>query len=101
MIETLLEEHKNQTTSELADLNTSLLTFIDNHSIDIVSDAVLHKVWPYLIKIEDNLSERINESTKRLVGEIQDGLSSLNESATDCRVNPSVNRTTSDRQVSK
>ena len=59
VIETLLEEHKNQTTSELADLNTSLLAFTDNHSIDIVSDAVLHKVWPYLINIEDNLSERI------------------------------------------
>ena len=28
-------------------------------------------------------------------------MSSLNESVTDCRVNPSVNRTTSDRQVSK
>ena len=102
VIETLLEEHKNQTTSELADLNTSLLTFIDNHSIDIVSDAVLHKVWPYLINIEDNLSERINNSTKLLVGEFQDGLSSLNESLTDCRINyPSVNRTTSDQQVSK
>ena len=101
VIETLLEEHKNQTTSELADLNTSLLTFIDNHSIDIVRDAVLHKVWPYLINIEDNLSERINESTKRLVGEFQDGLSSLNESITDCRVNPIVNQTTPDRQVSK
>ena len=101
VIETLLEEHKNQTTSELADLNTSLLAFTDNHSIDIVSDAVLHKVWPYLINIEDNLSERINESTKRLVGEFQDGLSSLNESVTDCKVNPSVNQTTPDQQVSK
>ena len=100
-IETLLEEHKNQTTSELADLNTSLLAFTDNHSIDNVSDAVLRKVWPYLINIEDNHSERINDSTKRLVGEIQDGLSSFNESVTDCRVNPSVNRTTPDQQVSK
>ena len=99
-IETLLEEHKNQTTSELADLNTSLLNY-DNHSINIVSDAVLHKVWPYLINIEDNVSERINESTKRLVGEFQDGLSSLNESVTDCKVNPSVNQTTPDQQVSK
>ena len=101
VIETLLEEHNNQTTSELADLNTSLLTFTDNHSINIVSDAVLHKVWPYLINIEDNLSERINDSTKILVGEYQDGFSSLNESLTDCIVNPSVNRTTPDQQVSK
>ena len=72
-----LEEHKNQTTSELADLQSS----IDNPSTGAISGAVLLTLLPYLNNIEENLmtdlSSLINDratSTDESVSSLSGGL---------------------------
>ena len=76
-LEETVEEHKSQTSSELADLQSS----IDNPPTDEIATAVLLKLLPYLNNVEDDLSEKIDESVNSLSGD----LSSINGSVTDLR----------------
>ena len=64
-----LEEHKDRTTSELADLQNSLQSFINKTSIDMISDAVLLKLLPDL-----------EEHKSRMTSELADLQSSLQSS---------------------
>ena len=64
-----LEEHKNRTTSELADLQNSLQSFINKTSIDMISDTVLLKLLPDL-----------EEHKSRMTSELADLQSSLQSS---------------------
>ena len=77
-----VEDHKSQTTSELAALHTS----IDNPPTNVIAIAVLGKLLPYLNNIEENLSEKIDESTNSLSGDFHDDISDLNERLTDLEV---------------
>ena len=78
-----VEEHKNQTASELADLQSS----IDSPpTTDEISDAVVLKLINYLNNMEQDLIDLIDESDSNLAGHFQDGLSSLSGSITDLRV---------------
>ena len=74
-----VEDHKSQTTSELDDLHSS----IDNPPTNVIADAVLVKLLPYLNNVEENLCEKIDESVNSLSGDISD----LNERLTDLEVN--------------
>ena len=76
-LEETVEEHKSQTSSELAHLQSS----IDNPPTDEIATAVLLKLLPYLNNVEDDLSEKIDESVNSLSGD----LSSINGSVTDLR----------------
>ena len=94
-----VEEHKSQTSSELADLQSS----IDNPPTDEIANAVLLKLLPYLNNMEEDLCEKIyktvekqtetlaslhkstNASVNDLTGDLQDGLSMINGSITDLR----------------
>ena len=60
-----LEEHKNRTTSELADFQTSLQSS---------SDAVLQTILPYLIDIEENLFTDLSSNTDGLVSSLRGDL---------------------------
>ena len=73
-----VEDHKSQTTSELAALHSS----IDNPPINVIGNAVLVKLLPYLNNIEGTLCEKIDESANSLSGDISD----LNERLTDLEV---------------
>ena len=70
-LNTTVEEHKSQTTSELAALHTS----IDNPPTNVIAIAVLGILLPYL----NNLDEKIDKSTNSLT----EDLSSLSGSITD------------------
>ena len=63
-----LEEHKNQTTTELANLQSS----INNPPIEEMSRAVLQKLLPYLNDIKEDLGEKIDESVSSLTGDLED-----------------------------
>ena len=78
-----VEDHKRQTTSE----HTSLETFINNPPTNVIAIAVLVKLLPYLNNIEENLCEKMDESTNSLT----EDLSSLNGSITEkvCNVSDS------------
>ena len=69
-----LEEHKNRTTSELADLQTSLQSSIDNPPTEMISDAVLQKILPYLNDIEENLFTDLSSNTDGLVSSLRGDL---------------------------
>ena len=77
-----VEDHKSQTTSELAALHTS----IDNPPINVIGNAVLVKLLPYLNNIEDTLSEKIDESANSLSEDFHDDISDLNERLIDLEV---------------
>ena len=66
-----VEDQKRQTTSE----HTSLETSINNPPTNVIANAVLVKLLPYL----NNIDEKIDESTNSL----SEDLSSLNGSITD------------------
>ena len=76
-LEETVEEHKSQTSSELAHLQSS----IDNPPTDEIATAVLLKLLPYLNNVEDDLCEKIDESVNSLSGD----LSSISGSVTDLR----------------
>ena len=72
-----LEEHKNRTTSELADLQTSLQSSIDNPPTEMISDAVLQKILPYLNDIEENLFTDLSSLINHKATSTDGSLSSL------------------------
>ena len=82
-----LEEHKNWTKSELADLQTSLQSSIDNPPTEMISRAVLQTLQPYLNNIEENITtdlssligDRIDESVSSLSEEQKNQMTSLKE----------------------
>ena len=65
MTETM-EEYKNQTTYELAELHTSLQTSINNSPTDVIGNTILGKLQPYFT----NISERIDISTISLTEDL-------------------------------
>ena len=67
-----LADHKNETTSELVDLQLSLQSMIDNPPIEAVSSAVLVSLVPYFNAMESGLKT-----------ELATGLNSLNSSMRD------------------
>ena len=69
-----LEEHKNRTTSELADLQTSFQFSIDNPPTEMISDAVLQKILPYMNDIEENLFTDLSSNTDGLVSSLRGDL---------------------------
>ena len=73
-LEETVEEHKSQTSSDLQ-------SSIDNPPTDEIATAVLLKLLPYLNNVEDDLSDKIDESVNSLSGD----LSSINGSVTDLR----------------
>ena len=86
-LEECVEEHNNQTSSEIDFLGTLLQSHIDGHpTTDETGDAVLLKLLPYLNNMEDDLNERIDESANSLAADFHNDLSSLNDSVTDIRV---------------
>ena len=78
-----MEEHKSQTSSELAYLQSSIY---NPPTTDDIGNAVLLMLLPHLNDMEDELNGRINESGIGLAADFHNGLSSLNGSATDIRV---------------
>ena len=82
-LEETVEEHKSQTSSELAYLQSN----IDNPpTTDEIATAVLLRLLPYLNNMEDDLFDKIDESAISLAADFHNGLSSLNGSVTDIRV---------------
>ena len=81
-----VEKHKNQTTTEIAELHTLLQSPTNNPPTDVLGNAVVLKLLPYLNNMEDELNERIDESANSLAADFHNGLSSLNGSVTDIRV---------------
>ena len=66
-----VEEHKSQTSSEHTELHNPLETFINNPPTNVIAIAVLVKLLPYLNNIEENLCEKIDESTNILTRELE------------------------------
>ena len=92
-----LEQHKSQTASELADLQSS----INNPHLEDISRAVLQKLLPYLNDIEEDLREKIDESVSSLAGDLED----INEKVCDLNdslisVNTSMREELEDHQLS-
>ena len=72
-LEECVEEHKNHTSSELADLRALLQSHIDGHpTTDVVANSVLLKLLPYLNNMEDELNDRIDESANSLAADLTD-----------------------------
>ena len=61
-----LEDHKNETTSELVDLQLSLQSMIDNLPIEAVSSAVLVSLVPYFNAMESGLKTELATSLSSL-----------------------------------
>ena len=79
-----LEDHKNETTSELAsvnselvDLQLSLQSMIDNTPIEAVSSAVLVSLVPYFNAMESGLKTELATSLNSLNSSMRDDLSDL------------------------
>ena len=79
-----LEDHKNETTSELAsvnselvDLQLSLQSMIDNPPIEAVSSAVLVSLVPYFNAMESGLKTELATSLNSLNSSLRDDLSDL------------------------
>ena len=86
-LEECVEEHKNQTSSELADLRALLQSHIDGHpTTDVVANSVLLRVLPYLNNMEDDVFDKIDESAISLAADFHNDLSSLKDSVTDIKV---------------
>ena len=86
-LEECVEEHKNQTSSELADLRALLQSHIDGHpTTDVVANSVLLTLLPYLNNMEDDLFDKIDESVISLAADFHNDLSSLKDSVTDIKV---------------
>ena len=68
-----LEEHKNRTTSKLADLQSS----IDNPPSGIVSRTVLLTLLPYLNYIEENIITDLSSLISDRTTSIENSVSSL------------------------
>ena len=81
-----VEKHKNQTTTEIAELHTLLQSPTNNPPTDVLGNAVVLKLLPYLNNMEDELNDRIDESANSLAADFHNGLSGLNGSVTDMRV---------------
>ena len=81
-LEETVKEHKSHTSSGLTDLQMS----IDNPPINAIGNSVLVKLLPYLNNIEENLSERIDESANSLFSDFLDYLLSINQEVTDLSV---------------
>ena len=62
------EQHKNQTTTELARIQSS----ITNPPIAMMSRAVLQSLLPYLNDIEEDLGEKVDESVNSLAGDLEE-----------------------------
>ena len=60
-----IREHKSQTISELADLQTSIQSSIDNPPTGRISRAVLLKVLPYL----NDIKGRLKRDTRTLISD--------------------------------
>ena len=68
-----LEDHKNETTSELVDLQS----MIDNPPIEAVSSAVLVSLVPYFNAMESGLKTELATSLSSLNSSIRDDLNNL------------------------
>ena len=79
-----LEDHKNETTSELAsvnselvDLQLSLQSMIDNPPIEAVSSAVLVSLVPYFNAMESGLKTELATGLNSLNSSMRDDLNNL------------------------
>ena len=79
-----LEDHKNETTSELAsvnselvDLQLSLQSMIDNPPIEAVSSAVLVSLVPYFNAMESGLRTELATSLSSLNSSMRDDLNDI------------------------
>ena len=72
-----VEEHKNWTKSELADLQSSLQSSIDNPLIGAISRAVLPTLLPYMNNIEENLLTDLSDLISDRATTTDESLSSL------------------------
>ena len=72
-----LEDHKNETTSELVDLQFSLQSMIDNPPIEAVSSAVLVSLVPYFNAMESGLKTELATSLSSLNSSMRDDLNNL------------------------
>ena len=72
-----LEDHKNETTSELVDLQLSLQSMIDNPPTGAVSSAVLVSLVPYFNAMESGLKTKLATSLNSLNSSMRDDLSDL------------------------
>ena len=72
-----LEDHKNETTSELVDLQLSLQSMIDNPPIEAVSIAVLVSLVPYFNAMESGLKTELATGLNSLNSSMRDDLNNL------------------------
>ena len=72
-----LEDHKNETTSELVALQLSLQSMIDNPPIEAVSSAVLVSLVPYFNAMESGLKTELATGLNSLNSSMRDDLSDL------------------------
>ena len=72
-----LEDHKNETTSELVALQLSLQSMIDNPPIGAVSSAVLVSLVPYFNAMESGLKTELATSLSSLNSSMRDDLNNL------------------------
>ena len=107
-----LEEHKNQGTSELADLQTSLQSYINNTSTGLISDTVLLKLLPHMKNIKENLTTdfssvisdkatSINKSVNSLRGELVEYKSQTTSELADLHASlqSTINTTHNEQQI--
>ena len=72
-----LADHKNETTSELVDLQLSLQSMIDNPPIEEVSSAVLVSLVPYFNAMESGLKTELATGLNSLNSSMRDDLNNL------------------------
>ena len=72
-----LADHKNETTSELVDLQFSLQSMIDNPPIEAVSSAVLVSLVPYFNAMESGLKTELATGLNSLNSSMRDDLNNL------------------------
>ena len=72
-----LEDHKNETTSELVDIQLSLQSMIDNPPIEAVSSAVLVSLVPYFNTMESGLKTELATGLSSLNGSLRSDLNSM------------------------
>ena len=107
-----LEEHTNQGTSELADLQTSLQTHINNTSTGLISDTVLLKLLPHMKNIKENLTTdfssvisdkatSINKSVNSLRGDLVEYKSQTTSELADLHASlqSTINTTHNEQQI--
>ena len=72
-----LEDHKNETTSELVALQLSLQSMIDNPPIEAVSSAVLVSLVPYFNAMESGLKTELATGLNTMRGSMGEDLNDI------------------------